>query len=152
MSAVRRPRSSPMVSTRRSSAGGWSTPSNSRLPLRLLLWWHLSALAGSGRRSRGLWGDVRAAAARGGQLVHSDRLAEVVVHPRGQTGLALLLHGAGGRRDDVRPSPLWPSLVDAACGLQPVHRRHLHVHEHDVVGPRSSAWSASSPFAVTSAR
>src|SRR5215211_1550274 len=111
-------------------------PSDGGLPLRLPLWWDLSALAGFACRSRGLWGDARAAAAQGGgQLLHSDRLAEVVVHPRGQTGLALLLHGAGGRRDDVRPSPLWPSLVDAARGLQPVHRRHLHVHEHDVVGP-----------------
>ena len=43
--------------------------------MRLPLWWHLSALAGSARRSRGLWGDARAG------LTATARVATIDTQP-----------------------------------------------------------------------
>ena len=68
-----------------------------------------------------------------GQLLEPDRLREVVVHAGLEAQLALALHRVRRHRDDVRPRSR-PPLVDAPGRLEPVHLRHLDVHEHRVVG------------------
>lgn len=111
-------------------------PSDSRLPLRLPLWWHLSDLGGPARQSRGLWGDVRAAAAqRGGQFVHSDRLAEVVVHPRGQTGLSIRLPGSRRRRDHIEvPAGFALAFPDGLDDLEAVEVGQMYIEEEHIKG------------------
>src|SRR5262249_21483294 len=57
----------------------------------------------------------------------------VVVHSRLHAHLAVALHRVRGHRHDMRPLARAPARADAARGFQPVHLRHLHVHQHHVV-------------------
>ena len=63
-------------------------------------------------------------------------LGEIVVHPCGQTPVAIALHGVGGQGDDrdacrlLLPFP----FADGGCGGEAIHDGHLAVHEHDAIG------------------
>ena len=74
------------------------------------------------------------AAQRLRQLVRTDRLGDVVIHPGGEAGLAVLGHRVRRHRDDARASLRRPALADPARSIETVQLGHLHVHEHDVVG------------------
>ncbi len=93
--------------------------------------WFGGHLGGGAARSCGRGGQG------GGEFLGADRLGEVVVHTGGDARLAVALHGVGGHGDD--PDRLGAALgrdrpgADAAGGLQTVHLRHLHVHQHEVV-------------------
>ena len=89
------------------------------------------AVGGGGRRRR--HGDSHPAAQRGAQVLQKHRLAQIVVHAGGQTGLAVLAQGVGGHRDDPRALFGRPFVPDAPRRLEPVHSGHLDVHEDDVV-------------------
>ena len=69
------------------------------------------------------------------QLVHADGLADVVIHAGLQAHLPVALHGVGRHGDDARPLRSAGQRAQMrARRLQPVHLRHLHVHQHHVVG------------------
>jgi len=70
------------------------------------------------------------------QLLRGHRLGHVVVHARLQAALAVALHGVrrhGDHRDKVVDAGE-PPAADHAGGLYAVQLRHLHVHQHQVVG------------------
>ena len=67
---------------------------------------------------------------RGGR----DRLGDVAVHAGGEAGLVVAAHGVGGDRHDRHAGkPRVGRAPDPPRRLQPVHHRHLHVHEHEIV-------------------
>ncbi len=70
---------------------------------------------------------------RSNQLRRADRLADIVVHARRETQLAVALHGVGGHGNDPRSLFGRPVLVDTARGLQAVELGHLHIHQHNIV-------------------
>ena len=68
-----------------------------------------------------------------------ERLRGVVVHSGGQADFAIPRHGVCRHGDDPNLSAETGlmsrlSLADAPGRLQPVHHRHLHVHQHEFVG------------------
>jgi hypothetical protein len=67
------------------------------------------------------------------QLSRSNRLGDVVIHPRGQAALAVALHGMGGHSDN-RQALACVSFSDPDGGgrLESVHFRHLYVHQHHI--------------------
>jgi hypothetical protein len=67
-----------------------------------------------------------------GEVRDHDGLAEEAVHPGLQAGGDAAARDVRGHRDDARPAARIAG-ADAAGGLQTVHLRHLHVHEHQVV-------------------
>ena len=64
------------------------------------------------------------------QLDGVDRLGQEVVHPDGQTALALALQRGGGHRDDRHPALARLDPTDLPGGVVPVHPRHPAVHQH----------------------
>src|SRR5581483_2397891 len=90
-----------------------------------------------GARSRGSGGG--AAASGGGpledlrELLRDDRLAQEVVHARGEARLAVALQGARRHGDDARRAAVAPARARAPGRLDPVHLRHLDVHQDEVV-------------------
>src|SRR5215472_8292975 len=73
------------------------------------------------------------------QLIHPDRFAHVIVHARSQAQFAVALHGVGCHRYDARALARGPPRGDLARGLKAIHLRHLHVHQHHIVGLASDA-------------
>jgi hypothetical protein len=67
------------------------------------------------------------------QLFDADRLADIVVHPCCQAHLPIPLHGVRRHGDHPRLPCAGELPAQRACGLQAVHFRHLHVHQHHVV-------------------
>src|SRR5581483_5891654 len=89
-----------------------------------------------------LSGIVRALAVRGeGKLapdgvanfVELDRLGDVIVHAGVETEFAVALEGVGGDGDDLGLAFGRKAAANGAGGLEAVHLRHLHVHEHELV-------------------
>ena len=64
-----------------------------------------------------------------------DGLGDVVVHAGVEEPFPVALQRVGGHRDDPRLRGRGDVRADPAGGLHAVHLRHLHVHQHDVVGP-----------------
>ncbi len=75
---------------------------------------------------------LRRANQRGRQLPDADRLADVVVHAGRETCLPILGHGVRGHRHDPDGRRRWAG-PEPSRRLQPIHLRHLDVHQHDVV-------------------
>ena len=110
--------------------------------------WSGAARAGSGagcrqrhgfRLRRRCYFDTAAAPGRPvadgvGELAAVDRLGDVVVHAGGQTLLRIALHGVGGHGDDRHVGPAAVQAPDRGGRLEPVHLRHLDVHEDEIVG------------------
>ena len=69
---------------------------------------------------------------RRAHLLRGERLCHVIVHPRGETVLAVALDRARGQRDDwdmaIRRRLL---LADRRGRLEPVHLGHLAIHENE---------------------
>ena len=86
----------------------------------------------AGPRSGGR-GDGRDAPQRRVDRGERDRLGDVVVHAGLEAPLAVAGHRVRGHRDD-RDAPAAAGLggADRRRRLEAAHRRHLHVHEHDV--------------------
>ena len=74
----------------------------------------------------------------GGETLALQRLGEVVVHPGGETPLAIAGHRVGGEGDDRRP-PVRPRLLLQPANLRgrrvAVHLWHLAVHQDRVDPP-----------------
>src|SRR4029434_161012 len=67
------------------------------------------------------------------ETLDAYRLGELVVHARGEALLAVALHRVRRHRHDARAIVRFTARDDAARGFEPVHLRHLNVHQHDVV-------------------
>ena len=67
------------------------------------------------------------------ELLGPERLGDVAVHARRQAAFPVPLHGVGGHGDD-RGMDAGARLAgpDRGGRLEPVHLRHLHVHQHRV--------------------
>lgn len=97
-------------------------------------------LAGKSRRRRdGGRGGGRGRCARqpaqqgGVQRLGIDRLGDMVVHARSEAGVAVFVEGVRGHGQD-RGGRVGRQRADPARRLQPVHHRHLDVHQDQVVG------------------
>ena len=75
-----------------------------------------------------------------GQVLHADRLADVLIHARLQAPLPVPGHRVGGHRDDGDPLPRRLALADHLGRLKAIHHRHLQVHKHQIVGDRGEGW------------
>ena len=71
------------------------------------------------------------------QTVAGDRFGQVIVHPGGQRRAAVVAQGVGGERHDRHPLAAAGAfeLADFLGRLDPVHLRHLDVHQHQIEGP-----------------
>ena len=69
------------------------------------------------------------------QLLLGEGLAQEIIHARGKTALAISLHGVGGQRDDGHPRAAGIQFAPAQFRRrrQPIHHRHLAIHQHRVV-------------------
>lgn len=54
------------------------------------------------------------------------------LHAGGRARFTGVLPGVGGHRDDSRAQLGFVPCRDAPAGLEPVHLRHLHIHQHHV--------------------
>jgi len=62
----------------------------------------------------------------------ADGLGDISVHSRGQTTFAVFFQGMCSTGDDGRsPAGGFFSLADFRGGFEPVHFRHLDVHQHE---------------------
>ena len=65
-----------------------------------------------------------------------DGLGHVIIHARRPADLLVALHGIGSHGDDrhavVEHAGL--RIADLARGRQAIQLRHLHVHQHQVIG------------------
>ncbi len=68
------------------------------------------------------------------ELVGIDGLSDVIVHAGGEAALAIASHDVGGHRQDRNVLPDVFPLAQLPGGGQPIHHRHLHVHQDQVVG------------------
>ncbi len=67
------------------------------------------------------------------ELLRADRLGNVFIHAGEQAELAVALEGVGGHGNDRHVPAVQPlASADGQGGLQAVHFRHLHVHQHEV--------------------
>jgi hypothetical protein len=67
------------------------------------------------------------------ELGQFDRFGDVIVHAGPQALFPILVEGIGGHgQDGERAAAGQPA--DGRGGLQPVHDRHLDVHQHQVKG------------------
>ena len=88
---------------------------------------------------RGRWGSLgdlpRGFAEDLLQIGHAHRFADIVVHARGQTLVAVSLHRVGGEGHNPDPARAAGGfeLAEAASGGVAVHFRHLAIHQHDIV-------------------
>ena len=62
-----------------------------------------------------------------------ERLGKVVIHPGREAAFAVAGHGVGGQGHDRHLAVQAGELADLPGRRQPVHDRHGHVHEHEVV-------------------
>ncbi len=62
-----------------------------------------------------------------------DGLGEVAIHARGEAALTVAFHGMSRQRNDrqVRSAGAF-FLAKCGGGFEPVHLRHLHIHQHEV--------------------
>jgi hypothetical protein len=69
------------------------------------------------------------------------RFGQEVIHAGLLAALAVFLKGIGRQCNNVRLTRQ-PGLTDGAGGIQAIHFRHLHIHQHQFHAPwltRSSA-------------
>jgi hypothetical protein len=67
------------------------------------------------------------------EFVDVNRLCQVTVHAGGQAAFTIALHGVRGQRNDwYVPAAFGLVPSDRRSRLEPIHLRHLHVHEDDV--------------------
>ena len=73
-------------------------------------------------------------------------LGEVAVHSSAQAAFAVAGHGVGRHRHDADAlAGILFAAADFLGGLEPVHLRHLHIHENDVearCGPNLQCFAA----------
>ncbi len=64
-----------------------------------------------------------------------ERLDQEAVHAGGERGVAIFRVGIGGERQNARGlgAAFGFGGADAARGFKPVHHRHLHVHQQQIV-------------------
>ena len=61
-----------------------------------------------------------------------NRFADVIIHAGGQTQFAITLHGIRRKGDNLGLPIRGQSSPDLATGFEPVHFRHLNVHENEM--------------------
>ena len=71
-----------------------------------------------------------------GDLVHTYRLCDVVVHASRETPRTVPVHGGCSHGDHGRVTVRALDTANLGGGLVTVHLRHLAVHEHSVVASR----------------
>ena len=66
----------------------------------------------------------------GGEIFLAHGFAQIIIHARGETPGAIVLQGIGGHANNGNPvtPPAFP-LANAPGGFQPIHPRHLPIHE-----------------------
>ena len=62
------------------------------------------------------------------------RLGEVKIHSGRQALRFVFPAGIGGQGYDGCHGRRGWQIADGPCGLKPVHYRHLHIHEYQIVG------------------
>ena len=82
----------------------------------------------------------------GEKRVRLERLRHELDHPGRKARLPVLAHGICGHRDDWDLTGGRSQSADLSGGFQPIHLRHLHVHERASKAPVRAAFTASSPF------
>ena len=92
----------------------------------------------AGTAAGGFVGVIEPFVEDGGHGLGRDRFGNVIVHARLETALAVALHGVGGHGDDgdLGIGDCGSARTNGRGGLETVHDRHLHVHEHQVIGNR----------------
>ena len=69
------------------------------------------------------------------QILVPQRLGDVIIHTGGQALIAVAFECVGGEGDDGDVAArLGLALANRGRGLQPIHRRHLNVHQYQVKG------------------
>ena len=79
------------------------------------------------------------------------RFGDIFVHSCGKAAISITFHCMRRHRDD------WDStvrtllqLTDALSRLQPIHFRHLNIHQDGIVVTILKGLTASTPFSTTS--
>src|SRR5215471_14041251 len=67
------------------------------------------------------------------EFADPNRLADIVVHARGQTHLTVPLQGVRGHGDDARLLCLRQRTSDATRRFQAIQLRQLNIHQDDVI-------------------
>src|SRR3989442_8903107 len=67
------------------------------------------------------------------ELARADGFRQIAIHASSQALLAITFHGMSGQSDDrhVGVGPIF-SFPNRRSGLESVHFRHLHIHEHQI--------------------
>ena len=73
-----------------------------------------------------------------GELLEVDWLGDIPVHPLGKAPLFIPCHRVGSHGDDgdIMVSYRGALVTDLCCCLEPVHLRHLNIHEYQIIGYR----------------
>jgi hypothetical protein len=71
-----------------------------------------------------------------GKGLQSDGFAQMVIHPRGQASISIGLQGRRGQGDDGDPLAIGLGTPDRLRRFEPVHHRHLAIHQHRIVVTR----------------
>ncbi|MNR48259.1 hypothetical protein D3C85_1674770 [compost metagenome] len=67
------------------------------------------------------------------QIIHFDRLADVIAHSRLQTDLLITPKRISCHRCNVRPPLGREYLSYLSCSVQTIHFRHLNIHKYNVI-------------------
>ena len=67
------------------------------------------------------------------QCFNLDRLGKVIIHTGSKTLFTVALHSIGRHSYNARSLLRWQILVNGARRLQPIHFRHLHIHENHII-------------------
>ena len=81
------------------------------------------------------------------QIGQLEGLAQVAVHARIQTRLAIRRHRIGRHRNDGQGLPI-KALANARGGRQTIHHGHLQVHQHRIEGTLGSPYRLHALLAV----
>ncbi len=69
----------------------------------------------------------------GDHFLDIDRLRQIRIHPGGKAALTISLQSVSGQRDDRHMTAARRFVLSNGRGrFEPVHLRHLHVHQHHV--------------------
>jgi hypothetical protein len=69
------------------------------------------------------------------QFLRANRFTQIAVHSGGDALLAVTFHRMGSQRYHYEAVPSLPfSLANRRRGFQPIHFRHLHIHQDQLEG------------------
>ena len=82
------------------------------------------------------WRTAPNAREHGRKLLAVERLRQEAVHAGGEAGVAIFGKGIGGERDDRRAARAVRLFrgADAPRRLDAVEARHVHIHQHQIIG------------------